>query len=157
MPRRKKIPPLALFQTGLMEKATGLLSTPSPYASDTPNLPKGVNDLLHFISTRPQKKSEEMYCLIMYDIENNKIRRLIAKYLERKGCIRIQKSIFFAKLHRNMYKEITETLREIQEVYQNEDSILLVPVGEDMLNNFTVIGRLIEFELATQSPHTMFF
>lgn len=98
-----------------------------------------------------------MYCLIMYDIENNKVRRQIAKYLERKGCIRVQKSIFFAKLRRGMYREVMDSLRGIQEAYENEDSIILVPVGEDMLNNFTLIGRHIEFELMTHTSHTLFF
>jgi CRISPR-associated protein Cas2 len=93
----------------------------------------------------------------MYDIENNKIRRTVAKYLEQKGCLRVQKSVFFARLHRKMHQEIAETLREIQQCYENEDTIMLLPVGEDMLNSLLCIGKTFELELQTSSKTTLFF
>lgn len=154
MPRKKKSPPLALFQPSQMILPSDRL----PFENDSVStLPSGIDDFLNYLNENPSKRSDEMYCLIMYDIENNKVRRNIAKYLERKGCIRVQKSIFFAKLHRNLYRDVTNTLREIQEAYENQDSIMLVPVGEDMLNNFVLIGRHMEFELMTHTSHTLFF
>lgn len=98
-----------------------------------------------------------MYCFIMYDIKNNRIRRLMAKYLEQKGCIRVQKSVFFARLHRKVQKEIIEMLRKMNDCYQNQDSILILPVGEDMLNSLTCIGEEFELQLITAPKHTLFF
>lgn len=154
MPRKKKSPPLALFShpdSDLPTQVKGLA------LDSEAQIPEGIGQFLAYLAQHPTKRSEEMYCLIMYDIEDNKMRRDVAKYLERKGCIRVQKSIFFTKLHRHLYRELMETLRKIQEAYQKNDSIILVPVGEDMLNNFTLIGRHIEFELMTQTSHTLFF
>ena len=162
MLRKKKVSLLALFDETQMSLLTGLTSKT---LKDTTTLSQGtdgtiapaIQDLIHFITTTPPKKSEEMYCFIMYDIEDNKVRRLVAKYLEKKGCIRVQKSIFFAKLHRNMYKEVSQTLKDVQQAYKNSDSVLVLPVGEDMLGNLLVIGKSMEFELMTTVPHTFFF
>jgi CRISPR-associated protein Cas2 len=43
------------------------------------------------------KNSRDMIFFVMYDIENNKVRTHIAKFLIRKGCIRLQKSVFIAR------------------------------------------------------------
>ncbi|MBQ3950872.1 MAG: CRISPR-associated endonuclease Cas2, partial [Bacteroidales bacterium] len=32
----------------------------------------------------------------MYDIASNKVRRAVVKYLQRRGCHRVQRSIFLA-------------------------------------------------------------
>ena len=158
MPRKKKQPPLALFDEIARFQATGLQPTQRKKPEESgAELPASMEAFIQFLVQNPTKKVEEMYCFIMYDIENNKVRRLVAKYLERKGCIRVQKSIFFAKLHRNMYREVGETLREIQEAYEGADSILLVPVGEDALGHFVIIGRKLEFKMMAHVPHTLFF
>ena len=44
------------------------------------------------------RKSTNMLFFVMYDIESNKVRNYVVKYLERKGCTRVQKSIFLANL-----------------------------------------------------------
>ena len=157
MPRKKKQPPLALFDEVAHWEATGLRETQRFAVQGEQEVPASLEAFIHYLTHHPTKKATEMYCFIMYDIENNKVRRLVAKYLERKGCIRVQKSIFFAKLHRNMYREVGETLREIQEAYEGADSILLVPVGEDALGHFVIIGRKLEFKMMAHVPHTLFF
>lgn len=162
MPRKKKAPPpLALPELNELWATAGLpsLSTPqlAQLATQPDELPKYLGKLLEWLKKNPTKRAEEMYCFIMYDIENNKIRRTVAKYLEQKGCLRVQKSVFFARLHRKMYQEMAETLREIQQCYQNEDTIMMLPVGEDMLNNLLCIGKNFELELQTSSKNTLFF
>lgn len=89
-------------------------------------------------------------------IENDKIRRMVAKLLEKQGCIRVQKSVFFARIHRRRYHELTDLLRQIQLLYENDDSILLLPVGEDMLNSLQCIGRSFDLELITAPKNTLF-
>lgn len=152
MPRVRKSDSLTPQEiNALWEKAV------LPYRFDEVSLPDGIVNLYKILTSSGLKKPEEMYCFIMYDIENDRVRRLIAKYLERKGCFRVQKSIFFAHLHRNLHREITESLRKIQQTYDNQDSIMVLPVGEDMLNKLTCIGKDFEWEIMTGSKHTLFF
>lgn len=100
---------------------------------------------------------KRMVYFIMYDIENNKVRTLIAKYLLKKGCTRVQKSIFLADSERQRFDEIQKELREVQECYDNEDSILLVPVSTDLLQAMKVIGKNIDFDLILKKRNTLFF
>ena len=60
-----------------------------------------------------QRKYNDMYAFIMYDIENNEIRTQVAKYLIQHGCTRVQKSVFLAGLKRKKFMEIYQTLKEI--------------------------------------------
>ncbi len=153
---RKKIPAISTINT----KAAGLISKlnkPPAFKEYLIEPQPNIQKLIEYLSIPKPKAAEEMFFFIMYDIENNKVRRLVAKYLEKKGCMRVQKSIFFAKLHRNMYREITETLKEIQQAYENADSILALPVGEDMLNNLKIIGKELSYEFSNDTKNTLFF
>ncbi len=102
-------------------------------------------------------KSIEMIYFIMYDIENDKIRNHISKYLIRNGCNRIQKSIFIAKTNRKKYDDISKTLREIQVLYDNKDSIILVPVSTDEMRAMKIIGENIDFDLVLGNKNVLFF
>lgn len=93
----------------------------------------------------------------MYDIENNKIRTQIAKYLKKKGCVRVQKSIFLASTERATFNEIHSTIRQVQEVYDNYDSIFFVPVSVDQLRAMKVVGQSISYELILGNKNTLFF
>jgi len=92
----------------------------------------------------------------MYDIEHNKIRNYIAKYLQRKGCTRVQKSIFLASTDRKKYDEIQNTLKSVQEMYENNDSVFFVPVSTDEIRAMKVIGKSVDFDLITGSRNTLF-
>ncbi len=160
MPRRPRQPPLELLNEANILQISGLTPQPNPEVpEDLPQqpLPIRIQQLIALLQKAPYKPSEEMYCFIMYDIENNKVRRLIAKYLEKKGCLRVQKSVFFAQLHRKLYREISDTMRQIQASYDNQDSIVMLPVGEDMLNNLLAIGKEFEFEFSAIARNTLFF
>lgn len=109
------------------------------------------------IINQPQNSMGMMMYLIMYDIENNKIRTYIAKYLEEKNCVRIQKSIFMARTEVSVFTEIHRTLKEVQEVYENRDSILMIPIAADQLRALKVIGPNIDFELFQGNKNTLFF
>ncbi|HPP93636.1 MAG TPA: CRISPR-associated endonuclease Cas2 [Bacteroidales bacterium] len=103
------------------------------------------------------KKVGKMIYFIMYDIENNKVRNYIAKYLTRKGCTRVQKSIFIANTERKLYDEIQGTLKKVQDMYDNRDSIFFVPVSVDEIRAMKIIGQSIDFDLVTGSKNTLFF
>ena len=97
-----------------------------------------------------------MLFFIMYDVEHNRIRTHLARYLLRKGCYRVQKSIFLAALDRPQYEEIYQTLKSIQEAYDNHDSILFVPIGHDDLRALRLLGKSIDFELVTGRRNVLF-
>ena len=69
--------------------------------SDIQTLQERVDFLMGVVnkSTRP---ATNMLFFVMYDIESDKVRYHIAKYLERKGCPRIQRSIVLADLEKKV-------------------------------------------------------
>ncbi len=102
-------------------------------------------------------KSTDMLFFVMYDIESNKVRRYVVKYLERKGCTRVQKSIFLANLSMEKYQDIRNDLAEVQAAYANDDSILIVPITTDYLRSMKVIGQNIDLDIITHTQSTLFF
>ncbi|MDD3722738.1 MAG: CRISPR-associated endonuclease Cas2 [Lutibacter sp.] len=114
-----------------------------------------IKYLMNF--TSQSFKNSDMVFFVMYDIENNKIRTEIAKYLKRNGCYRVQKSIFIAKKDREQYNEICQTLKEVQECYDNDDSIFIVPVSTDEIKAMKVLGQNIDFDLIFGNKNTLFF
>ncbi len=53
-----------------------------------------------------------MTCIVAYDIESNKIRGKLARYLEGNG-IRIQKSVFAVEVERHIFRRF---LRQIENI-----------------------------------------
>jgi CRISPR-associated protein Cas2 len=155
MPRKK--PKLTLEEQNSLWQKTALPSLQPGELSGLDNLPEYFARFLDWFQQNTSKTPDEMYCFIMYDIQNNKVRRLVAKYLEKQGCIRVQKSVFFARMPRKMHRDVLEILRKAQNCYENQDTILVLPVGEDMLNALTCIGKNFELELITSPKHTLFF
>ncbi len=121
------------------------------------DLEQKIQYIMGWLARQSRSKSTYMLYMIMYDIENNKIRTHIAKYLIKKGCLRIQKSIYLAKSSPTVMKEITATLKEINEIYENKDSIFVLPVPEEKFNNIKVIGKNVDFEIVTDAKKILFF
>ena len=158
MTKRKK--ELSFYERIVKIKRAGLngdtdLTTPAntpemmPLSERLPLVDKILRNFKH-------KKPDDMYAFIMYDIENNKIRTQVAKYLIKNGCTRVQKSVFLAAVKRKKFMELYQTLKEINAMYDNHDSLFFVPVGEDILNNMKIVGLNIDFELITNTPNTLF-
>lgn len=124
---------------------------------ETMHIADKISYIMQWLSRKSRIKSNTMLYMIMYDIENNKIRTHIAKYLIKKGCLRIQKSVYLAKSSPSVMKEISQTLKEINEIYENSDSIFVLPVPEEKFNNITVIGQNVEFDIVTKTKNVLFF
>ena len=105
----------------------------------------------------PKKKSLNMLFFVMYDIESNKVRNQVAKYLLRKGCFRVQRSIFLADLNNQDYEQIRSDLSEVQACYDNHDSIMIVPISTDFLRSMKIIGKSIDIDIIMNSKNTLFF
>ncbi len=157
----KKKPKLSLREQNARWQSLALPAlTPGQLAdavADPEALPAVFSQFLTWFSRQTTKTADEMHCFIMYDIQHDKVRRLVAKYLEKQGCIRVQKSVFFGRLTRKRHRAVLEILRKAQNCYDNQDTIMVLPVGEDMLNSLTCIGKHFQLDLLTAPQHTLIF
>lgn len=161
MPRKKQ-PPLSLAEAMRRLKLAGMEGAASP-TRDCNNNSEPIASLderlqkLFELTNTSKRRASNMLFFVMYDIESNKVRRLIAKYLDRKGCTRVQKSIFLADLPTAVYQQIRNDLAEVQACYDNHDSILVVPISTDYLRSMRIIGQNIDIDIITKSKNTLFF
>ena len=158
MPRKKKdIDYIALLKA---MASIGITHTPlSPLSNnDEPllSIEERVKKVMHVVNNT-KRPAGNMLFFVMYDIESNKVRRYVVKYLEKKGCTRIQKSIFLADVSMDKYKKIRDDLTEVQAAYNNSDSILVVPISTDYLKAMKVIGKNIDVDIITHTRNTLFF
>ena len=109
------------------------------------------------LAEKNRKEKGSMLFFVMYDIENNKVRRLIVKYLQRKGCYRVQKSIFLAEANYETYNSIKNDLADVQAAYDNDDSIFVLPVSTDYLQMMKIIGKEVNVDVITRRKSTLFF
>lgn len=128
----------------------------STVASDIAPLEERVKKILG-IAERLKKDKGRMLFFVMYDIESDKVRTQVVRYLERSGCTRIQRSIFLADAEISVYEKIKDDLAYVQSVYDNEDSIIVLPVTTDYLRMMKIIGKNIEVDIITNARNTLFF
>ena len=114
-------------------------------------------DMIFEITERKETNVGNMLFFVMYDIEDKRVRNLVSKYLVKKGCTRIQKSIFLADLSSEKYEQIRNDLTEVQAAYENLDSILVVPISTDYLKSMKIIGKNISVDVITKSKNSLFF
>lgn len=159
---RKKRVPMGFVQRMLKYQQAGVATSVAPNSQVSVDMDETlpVNErvkLLMGILDQRKKSAENMLFFVMYDIENNKVRVQISKYLEKKGCIRIQKSIFLANVSRSVFDTIRQDLAEVQACYDNKDSILIVPISSDYLESMKIIGQDINLDLFLKNKNTLFF
>lgn len=88
----------------------------------------------------------------MYDIRSDKVRRLVAKYMERKGFRRIQKSVYLCQIPSKVYQEIVSDLREMNDLYENDDSFIFIPINPEILGKSHFIGKDLDLKLISGKP-----
>lgn len=158
---RKKKPELSFVETMKKFQHSGISGSTVPNRTTTDlseidSLDKRIFHIFNIIR-QPKREATSMLFFVMYDIESNKVRNQIVKYLIRKGCYRIQKSIFLADLNSESYQTIRSDLAEVQACYENHDSILIVPISSDYLNSMKIIGQSVNVDLITHKVNTLFF
>ncbi len=160
MPRKKKqlTPEQALKMA--LEKIPKAAISPPPdinkdYIEQLETLEQRVKYIFSFTDEKHNKQN--MLFFVMYDIESNKVRRQVVKYLERMGCTRVQKSIFLADMPAEKCNKIKETLTEIQAAYENNDSIFVLPISTDLLRSMRIIGQEIAIDVIMHTKNTIFF
>lgn len=156
----KKREKLSFYETIKRIKASGLthrIDQPDFDPEEDIPIDEKVKRIMDFLNRVKEKKLDEMYCFVMYDIEDNRIRNYIAKYLIKNGCIRVQKSVFVANISRKLYLDLSQKLADVNAMYDNCDSIFFLPIGEDVMNNLRMIGKNIDMDIVTNSSNTLFF
>ena len=157
---KKKKEPMGFVQKVLKFKQAGISGSPMPNRvvndQDRIDINTTIKSVLQ-ITDKQKREANNMIFFVMYDIESNKVRTQIVKYLLRKGCTRIQRSIFLADLSSTAFEEIKRDLAEVQSLYNNHDSILVVPISSDYLQAMRVIGQSIEIDIITHAKNTLFF
>jgi CRISPR-associated protein Cas2 len=158
VPRKKKEIPFAekmlkRYASGLSGEMPDLKKVAS--LDDLPSLELRITEVLQIVKRKHDKS--RMLFFVMYDIENNKVRNQVVKYLLRKGCFRVQKSIFLADLEHAVYQAIKSDLAAVQACYENNDSILVVPISTDYLQAMKIIGKSIDVDLVLKNKNTLFF
>lgn len=98
-----------------------------------------------------------MIFFVMYDITDDKVRTIISKYLLKKGFYRIQKSVFMVKKSKELFHQIYNELKIIQQSYINDDRILILPINKDSLDEMKVIGQSIGLDVILKNKSTIFF
>lgn len=137
-------------------EVTAPINSKTANTSDLESLEQRVKRIVRIVDNT-NRNALSMIFFVMYDIENNKVRRYIAKYLERKGCVRIQKSVFIAEGERKFYDDISTTLLTVQQAYENRDSLFVVPVSTDQLKAMKIIGQGFNRDVFANPPNTLFF
>jgi CRISPR-associated protein Cas2 len=85
---------------------------------------------------------------ISYDITNDRLRTKTAKILERHGCKRVQKSVFYAARFEaaEVRKLRAELSRLVGPHLEEQDSILCIPVTQNYLDDLVWQGDRTFFE-----------
>lgn len=156
MPRPRKVNYTLLEKLQKIKEAGIKEVQPVAKEDQVLHLNERIQLILQIVQSKPIKATQMIY-LIMYDITENKVRYQISKYLEKKGCVRIQKSVFLAKTENKFFQEVYETLKEVNSYYENKDSIILVPINASDVRSMKLIGKNINIETIVDKPNTLFF
>ncbi len=120
-----------------------------------PQLKTRIEELAEFFALRKEFKSLDMYFLVIYDIQDNRIRTHLFNYLKERGLYHLQKSVFLGRNDRAAYKRLYDTIRRIESKLVETDSIVFLPIAENELRKFRIIGRDVEVSAALDEPHTL--
>lgn len=161
MPRKKYTEmPLAeimrLLKCSSLDESRRIRHVPDVLLDECESLEVRMRSLIGIINKKERAQGYMLF-FVMYDIESDKVRTLVSKYLQKQGCTRVQNSIFLADLPVTVYEKIREDLKEVQACYDNHDSILVVPMDVDNLKAMSIIGKGLDVDLIMKTKSTLFF
>lgn len=110
---------------------------------------------LHLNQYIHKSNVDTMLFFVMYDIEDHKVRLHVAKYLKKQGCTRMQKSVFIGNAPMKVYREIADTLREVNALYTNGDSIMVLPVTKESMVQVNIIGKDLDYKMVVSPPNVL--
>jgi len=139
-------------------RAAGLRYTPALQGDDSGNMIERAKRVMDFFAqANADAKTDEVVFWVCYDISNNRIRRYLAKYLRQKGCIRVQRSVFLGRMPRNAFQTLCKSLHEVNEMYENHDSVIVMPVSTDAAAKTRFIGENVSVEWVLAPRRMLWF
>jgi CRISPR-associated endonuclease Cas2 len=88
-----------------------------------------------------------MHYLVCYDIEDDRLRLRIAKYLLRKGFERVQKSVFFIyRMTQKERKDFSQYLEWLKQMLNPSDSLILIPIESKSYSKIRLYGSKLPRE-----------
>lgn len=76
------------------------------------------------------------------------------------SSIQISKGAYItsdADLSSVVFDEIKKDLAEVQAMYENSDSILIVPISVNYLESMKIIGQNLDIDIIANKKNTLFF
>lgn len=107
--------------------------------------------------TTYKPNSDLISFLVVYDIQDDKTRTAIFKYLQKQGGHNIQRSVFLGSTPRQNYYEMCSSLKQTAEVWGNDDSLIIIPLAQDTLSVMQVYGQELDLDLLLGHKRTVFF
>lgn len=82
-----------------------------------------------------------MKIVVLYDIENDKVRKSIIEILSEFGLHRIQKSLFIGNIKSILYSNF---LKSLEKKITVRDKLCVIPLSENSYNNIQTLGECKE-------------
>ncbi|MGB5977495.1 MAG: CRISPR-associated endonuclease Cas2 [Cyclobacteriaceae bacterium] len=95
-----------------------------------------------------------MICWVLYDIQDNKARRNVAKYCKQAGLYRVQYSCFLGTL--NGHEKDTLELQIEQEIDEEVDKVYLFPMNKSELQSCILMGQAFDKKLVSDEVRALF-
>ena len=96
-----------------------------------------------------------MLVWVIYDIESNKIRNLVARQCKQAGLYRVQKSVFLGTLEPNRFDELALACQDL--INEEKDSLYLFPFCQDDWKKIRLLGQAFDQDLVTDEVKALFF
>ena len=64
---------------------------------------------------------------------------------------------FLGLAEQSAFDEIKKDLAEVQAMYENSDSILIVPISVNYLESMKIIGQNLDIDIIANKKNTLFF
>jgi CRISPR-associated protein Cas2 len=147
------------FATRVREaRAAGMRYTAFKRQEDAGTAMERAQQVMEFFAqANAEGKNDEVVFWICYDVSNNRIRRYLAKFLIKKGCIRVQRSVFLGRMRRPAFQSLCRALHEVNEMYENHDSVIVMPVSTDSADKTRFIGENVSVEWVLNPRRMLWF
>ncbi len=91
---------------------------------------------------------------MIYDIQKNRTRNLIARACKNKGLYRVQKSAFLGSLNRTQIEELKTICEDIIDL--TVDSVYIFPLCEEDFKKVRLLGKAFDRELVADEVKALF-
>ena len=95
-----------------------------------------------------------MIVWVMYDIQNDRSRKLISKYCKQSGLYRVQYSVFLGTLTANEKDSLELQVEEC--VDEEKDSVYIFPMSKNELQDTVLMGQAFDKKLVSDQVKALF-